>query len=103
MWRAPVTDGAASPVARRWLLAGWLGAYALLLLGRAKAPDVFLHGHETLLVTPLVCLAAGVALDRVARRSRPASWTVAAVVAFLAVQGALGQWRAIAEQLGNAR
>jgi len=103
MWRAPATDSVASPVARRWLLAGWLGAYALLLLGRAKAPDVFLHGHETLLVTPLVCLAAGVAVDRLARRSRPAWWAAAAVVAFLAVQGALGQWRAIAEQLGNAR
>jgi hypothetical protein len=103
MWRAPEREGAASPPARRWLLAAWLGAYALLLAGRAKAPDVFLHGHETLLVTPLVCLAAGAALAGLARRSRPAWWTAAALVAFLAVQGALGQWRAIAEQLGNAR
>jgi hypothetical protein len=85
------------------LLVGWLGAYVLLLAGRAKAPDVFLHGHETLLVTPLVCLAAGVALACLARLSRAAWWTAVALAAALAAQGALGQWRAIAEQLGNAR
>jgi hypothetical protein len=103
MWRAPVPETTVSTAARRWLLVGWLGAYVLLLAGRAKAPDVFLHGHETLLVTPLVCLAAGVALSRLARHSRAAWWTAAALAAFLAVQGVLGQWRAIAEQLGNAR
>jgi hypothetical protein len=103
LWREPVPEATVSTAARRWLLVGWLGAYVLLLAGRAKAPDVFLHGHETLLVTPLVCLAAGVALSRLARHSRAAWWTAAALVAFLAVQGALGQWRAIAEQLGNAR
>ena len=64
MWREPepAATASASPSARRWLLVGWLGAYVLLLAGRAKAPDIFLHGHETLLVTPLVCLAAGVSL-----------------------------------------
>jgi len=103
LWRDPEPEGAASIAARRWLVVGWLGAYALLLAGRARVPDVFLHGHETLLVTPLVCLAAGVALSRLARRSRAGWWTAAALVAVLAVQGALGQWRAIAEQLGNAR
>jgi hypothetical protein len=103
MWREPVPEATVSTAARRWLLVGWLGAYVFLLVGRAKAPDVFLHGHETLLVTPLVCLAAGVALSRLTRHSRAAWWTAAALAAFLAVQGALGQWRAIAEQLGNAR
>ena len=103
LWREPVPEATVSTAARRWLLVGWLGAYVLLLAGRAKAPDVFLHGHETLLATPLVCLAAGVALSRLARHSRAAWWTAAALVAFLAVQGALGQWRAIADQLGNAR
>ena len=93
----------ASGEARRWLLLGWLGAYALLLAGRAKVPDVFLHGHETLLVTPLVCLAAGHALSALARRSRAGWWTAAALLAALAAQGAYGQWRAVAAQLGNAR
>jgi len=103
MWRGREPEGAASTAARRWLVVGWLGAYVLLLAGRAKAPDVFLDGHETLLVTPLVCLAAGVALACLARLSRAAWWAAVALVAALAVQGALGQWRAIAEQLGNAR
>lgn len=88
---------------RRWLLWAWLAAFGLLLLGRAKVPDVFLHGHETLLVTPLVCLAAGEALSALARRSKAGWWIAAAVVALLAVQGAHGQWAAVADQLQNAR
>jgi hypothetical protein len=108
MWRPRAsadlaTTAAASTEARRWLVLGWLGAYALLLAGRAKLPDVFLHGHETLLVTPLVCLAAGEALAALARRSRAGRWAAAAIVAFLALQGAHGQWQALAAQLGNAR
>jgi hypothetical protein len=88
---------------RRGLLLAWLAAYALLLLGRARMPDVFLHGHETLLVTPVVCLAAGHALALVARRSRAGRLAAAAVVVVLALQGLGGQWQAIAAQLGNAR
>jgi hypothetical protein len=88
---------------RRGLLLAWLAAYALLLLGRARIPDVFLHGHETLLVTPLVCLAAGHALALVARRSRAGRLAAAGVVAALAVQGLIGQWQAVAAQLANAR
>ena len=112
LWRAaPAADAGAAPPGpapptpsvRRWLLLGWLGAYALLLLGRARVPDVFLHGHETLLATPLVCLAGGEALSRLGLRSRAGWWTAAALVAFLAVQGVYGQWQALADQLGNAR
>jgi hypothetical protein len=108
MWRARATVGAAtagiaSTDARRWLVLGWLGAYALLLAGRARMPDVFLHGHETLLVTPLVCLAAGEALTALARRSRAGRLAAAALVAALALQGAHGQWQAVAAQLENAR
>jgi hypothetical protein len=88
---------------RRGLLLAWLAAYALLLLGRARMPDVFLHGHETLLITPLFCLAAGHALALASRRSRAGRLAVAALVALLAVQGLTGQWQAIAAQLGNAR
>jgi len=66
-------------------------------------PDVFLHGHETLLVTPLVCLAAGHALAVLARPSRGGWWTAAGLVAALSVQGLYGQWQAVAAQLGNAR
>ena len=100
---APDEGARVSPPWRRGLLLAWLAAYALLLLGRARMPDVFLHGHETLLVTPLVCLAAGHALAMVAHRSRAGRLAAAAIVAVLAVQGLSSQWQAIAAQLGNAR
>jgi len=106
LWRpgtGPEDSSTASTATRRWLLLGWLGAYALLLAGRARVPDVFLHGHETLLATPLVCLAAGEALSRLGLRSRAGWWAAAAVLTFLAVQGVQGQWQALADQLGNAR
>lgn len=85
------------------LLAAWLLTYALLLLGRAKVPDVFLHGHETLFVTPLVCLAAGQALASLAARGRAARAGAWVLGAALVVQGLAWQWRALADQLGNAR
>jgi hypothetical protein len=90
-------------VPARPLLLAWLATYFLLLLGRARMPDVFLHGHETLLLTPLVCLAAGAALGR---WWEGGGWRRAAAgVALLALvaQGLLGQWLAVAAQLGNAR
>ena len=85
------------------LLAAWLLTYLLLLLGRAKVPDVFLHGHETLFVTPLVCLAAGQALASLAARGRAARAAAFLLGAALVVQGLVWQWRALADQLANAR
>lgn len=85
------------------VLFAWTLAYALLLLGRARVPDVFLHGHETLFVTPLVCLAAAEALARLARLGPWGRAGAAGLVAFLAVQGLLAQWAALAAQLGNTR
>ncbi|HEY2944117.1 MAG TPA: hypothetical protein VGN09_16910 [Vicinamibacteria bacterium] len=85
------------------LLAAWLLTYVLLLLGRAKVPDVFLHGHETLFVTPLVCLAAGQALATLAARGRAGRVGALALEAALALQGLAWQWRALSDQLGNAR
>jgi hypothetical protein len=86
---------------RKRLIVAWLATYALLLVGRARVPDVFLHGHETLLITPLVCLAAGEAVAVYARGGGRARGVLAMSV--LAVEGLLWQWRAIAEQLGNAQ
>jgi hypothetical protein len=87
----------------RGLLLAWVATYLLLLLGRARMPDLFLHGHETLFFTPFVCLGAGEALAAVVVWAGPlpllSAWAVAA---FLAVQGLLGQWQALADQLGNA-
>jgi hypothetical protein len=103
LWRP---DGAAT--AERWpvrtrLTAAWLITYALLLLGRARIPDLFLHGHETLLVTPLVCLASGEALAALARRGGLRRVAAIVLLALLAIQGLAWQWRAVADQLQNAR
>ena len=75
----------------------------VLLFGRAKVPDVFTHGHETLFVTPLVCLLAGEALVALWRRDLRTRAVAAALLALLAVQGLVAQWRFLADQLGNAR
>jgi hypothetical protein len=87
----------------RPLLLAWSATYLLLLLGRAKVPDIFLHGHETLLITPLVCLLAGEALSRLRAASGWGRLLACACLAGLALQGLTLQWRAIAEQLENAR
>jgi hypothetical protein len=85
------------------VLFAWVLAYALLLLGRARVPDVFLHGHETLFVTPLVCLAAGQVLAWAWTLGGWRRLVAGAALAFLAVQGLYGQWTALAAQIGNAR
>lgn len=89
------------PVRTR-LVAAWLITYALLLLGRARVPDLFLHGHETLLVTPLVCLASGQTLAALARRGGFRRAAAAILLLLLALQGLAWQWRALADQLENA-
>jgi hypothetical protein len=88
-------------VARPVLIA-WALGYLLLLVGRARMPDIFLHGHETLLITPLVCLAAGEALAALANRGRSARLAAIALLAVLAVQGLWLQWQALRDQLANA-
>jgi hypothetical protein len=99
----PPPAGEARWPVRTRLVAAWLLGYALLLLGRARVPDLFLHGHETLLVTPLVCLASGETLAALARAGRVRRLAAALLLAFLAVQGLAWQWRALADQLQNAR
>jgi hypothetical protein len=89
------------PVRTR-LVAAWVITYGLLLLGRARVPDLFLHGHETLLVTPLVCLASGETLAALARRRGFRRAAAAILLLFLAIQGLAWQWRSLADQLGNA-
>jgi hypothetical protein len=84
------------------LLLAWPAAYVLLLFGRAKVPDVFLHGHETLLLTPLVCLAAGAVLGWLWQRGGWGRPVAGALLLGLAVQGFYLQWAAVAAQLGNA-
>lgn len=86
-----------SKVARAWGI-----AYLVLILLRARIPDVFRYGHETLFLTPLIALLAGSALLLSYRRG--GLWRSAAVTAGLALVAASlwAQWRSISDQLGNA-
>jgi hypothetical protein len=80
----------------------WLGSFLVLILLRARIPDVFRYGHETLFVTPLVCLLSAVALAELSRRGRAGRLLATLVIGFLIVQGVVLQWRALGEQLANA-
>ena len=91
------------PEARRSkVVHAWGLAYLTLILLRAKIPDVFRYGHETLFLTPLVALFAGAAIV--------AGWQAAGVrrLAALLGGGALAawsfwtQWLAFKDQLANA-
>jgi hypothetical protein len=86
----------------RSLLLAWASTYLLLLLGRARVPDVFLHGHETLLATPLVCLAAGQSLAALWQAGRIGRFATASLLLFLAFQGVRLQWLALQAQFANA-
>jgi hypothetical protein len=87
----------------RDLLLAWGASYFVMLFGRANLPDLFLHGHETLFVTPLVCLTAGEALRALWGLGRIGRVAAASGLLFLAYQGLTLQWQALAAQLQNAR
>ena len=80
------------------LLWGWLLAYFVLLFGRAKVPNLFLHGHETLFLTPLVCLVSGGVLGSLWARGGARRAFAVLVLSVLTVQGLYLQWRSITEQ-----
>ncbi len=86
-----------SKVAQAWGI-----AYLVLILLRARIPDVFRYGHETLFLTPLIALLAGTALVLAGRRG--GAWRNGALAAGLALLAASlwQQWLAISGQLGNA-
>jgi len=86
-----------SKVARAWGI-----AYLVLILLRARIPDVFRYGHETLFLTPLIALLAGAAVLLSCRRGGASrAFAVTAGLALLAAS-LWQQWLAISEQLGNA-
>jgi hypothetical protein len=80
----------------------WVVAFLGLILLRAKIPDVFRYGHETLFLTPLVALLAGSALILAWERGGVARWASVAAGIALWVQSFGRQWASIADQLGNA-
>ena len=85
------------------ILHAWVITYLLLILLRARIPDVFRYGHETLLITPLVAILAGSAL--VLAWQRGGAFRLASVGSALALSlfAFRQQWLAVADQLGNAR
>jgi hypothetical protein len=88
---------ARSNVTRAWAL-----SYLALIFLRAKIPDVFRYGHETLFLTPLVALLAGTALILGFRKG--GVWRIGSLLCGvgLGVMSLWEQWLAIAEQLANA-
>lgn len=89
--------------ARSRIVPAWGVAYLVLILLRAKIPDVFRYGHETLFLTPLVALLAGSALVRAYRLG--GSWRAGSLLggALLSLGSIWQQWAALRDQLGNAR
>ncbi len=94
----PYTLAGESKVMRAWGI-----AYLVLILLRARIPDVFRYGHETLFLTPLVALLAGSALVMAFRRGGAARLCSLGAGAALLAASSFQQWLAMAEQLGNAR
>ena len=76
--------------------------YLGLILLRAKIPDVFRYGHETLFLTPLVAILAGTALILAWRRGGAIRWLALAAGLGVSLISFSRQWLAVAEQFGNA-
>jgi hypothetical protein len=87
----------------RPFLAAWAASYLLLLLGRARLPDLFQHQHDALFVAPLVCLAAGQAIASLASCGKVLRVLAGTLVTLVAAHGLFLQWKAWAQQLANAR
>ncbi len=86
----------------RLVFSAWLVTYFLLLLGRAKVPDIFLHGHETLFLTPLVCIASATFVAELLHRGGARRWLGASILAALVAIGFWQQWGYFMDQVKNA-
>ncbi len=86
----------------RLVFSAWILTYFLLLLGRAKIPDVFLHGHETLFLTPFVCITSAVLLAELLHRGAARRLVGAGILLALTVIGFWQQWGFFADQMANA-
>ncbi len=76
--------------------------YLALIFLRAKIPDVFRYGHETLFLTPLVAMLAGAALIFGWSRGGRVRWASLAAGLALGLVSFWRQWLAVAEQMANA-
>ncbi|MBK5256618.1 MAG: hypothetical protein JJE39_11340 [Vicinamibacteria bacterium] len=93
---------AGASVLKSRILPAWVLTYLLLIFLRAKIPDVFRYGHETLFLTPLVAVLAGAALVLTYRRG--GVLRLASVGSGLVLFGVSlwEQWLSVSDQLGNA-
>ena len=73
-----------------------------MILLRAKVPDVFRYGHETLFFTPLAGILAGGAIIEALKRGGVMRGLAVVFGIALAAFSLLEQSRAVAEQLANA-
>ena len=81
----------------------WGIGYLVLILLRAKIPDVFRYGHETLFFTPLVAIFAGAGLTCLWRLGKGSRLATGAAAFVLVMWSFRMQFLAVSEQLGNAR
>jgi hypothetical protein len=88
---------------RRALLLAWAASYLLLLVGRARLPDLFQHQHDALFAAPLVCLAAGEAVAWLFARGTLGRLAASALLVLAAAQGLVAQAGVWLQQLANAR
>jgi hypothetical protein len=87
----------------RPLLAAWLAAYGLVLLGRSLFPAGFGHSHEALFLAPLLYLGVGETIAALAGFGRKGRLAAGGLLLVLMAYGLVLQERAWALQLGNAR
>lgn len=87
---------------RSKLVQAWLLTYLALIFLRARIPDIFRYGHETLFFTPLVAILAGSAL--IAGWRRGGVWRLLSIAAGAALASVSfrQQWVALSAQLANA-
>ena len=91
------------PTARRSkFVQAWGLSYLALIILRAKIPDVFRYGHETLYLTPLVALLAGSTIVAGWRAAGAKRLLSAGFASVLAAWSLWHQWLAVRDQLGNA-
>lgn len=85
---------------RAGLLLPWALSYILLLLFRAEVPMVFRWVHDTLFVTPLLCLASGVVVSWLWEGGRLRRGLAVALLLALGVQGTILSWLSISAEYG---
>ncbi len=93
---------AGAPALRSRILPAWVLAYLALILLRARIPDVFRYGHETLFLTPLVALLAGTALVLCYRRGGVLRLASVGSGLLLCAVSFQEQWLSVSDQLRNA-